>query len=77
MLQAVIEKYSQPFIRINGVIVICLKDLDRACELIKANRKFVVYPGEVCFPLGNGIEAMGIVEFLVLFCRGRYEKVKK
>ncbi len=42
------------------------KGFHYACEDIKASRKFVIYPGEDCFPLGNGIEAMGIVEFLTM-----------
>jgi len=42
------------------------KGFHYACEDIRASRKFVIYPGNEGFPLGNGIEAMGIVEFLLL-----------
>jgi hypothetical protein len=37
-----------------------------ATDDIKATRRFVIYPGTESFPLGGGIEAMGIVEFLRL-----------
>ncbi len=42
------------------------KGFHYACDDIKATHKFVIYPGEDRFPLGNEIEAMGIIEFLQL-----------
>lgn len=36
----------------------------RACEDIKATKKFIVYGGNEAFPVSNGIEAIGLIEFL-------------
>jgi len=38
----------------------------RACEEIKATKKFVVYSGKERFPMSNNTEAIGIVELLQL-----------
>ncbi len=35
-----------------------------ACDDINATRKFVIYNGEENFPLSNGVEALGLLEFL-------------
>ena len=43
------------------------KGFHYACDDIKATRKFVIYPGKERFPLPNGIDAMGLLEFLQLF----------
>jgi predicted AAA+ superfamily ATPase len=40
------------------------KGFHYACEDIKATHKFVVYPGEDSFPLGHGVEAVGLQRFL-------------
>lgn len=40
------------------------KGFHYACTDIQATRKFVVYPGEDSFPLGNGVEAMGPLTFM-------------
>lgn len=35
-----------------------------ACEDINATEKYVIYPGRELFPLKNGVEVMGIKNFL-------------
>ena len=42
------------------------KGFHYACDDIKATHKFVIYPGEERYPLGNEIEVLGLVEFLQL-----------
>lgn len=40
------------------------KGFHAACEDINATHKFVVYAGTARFPMGNGVEAIGLIEFL-------------
>lgn len=42
------------------------KGFHLASEDIQATKRFVIYPGMECFPLGHGIEAVGLIEFLQL-----------
>jgi len=42
------------------------KGFHYACDDIKATRKFVIYPGEDQYPLGDEIEAIGLLTFLQL-----------
>ncbi len=42
-----------------------------ACEDIRADRKFVVYAGTERFPMADGVEAIGVVEFNVLLSDNR------
>ncbi len=37
-----------------------------ACDDVKATQKFVIYSGSERFPMSNGVEAIGIIEFLEL-----------
>jgi uncharacterized protein len=43
------------------------KGFHYACDDIKATRKFVIYPGEEQYPLGDEIEVIGLIAFLQLF----------
>ena len=42
------------------------KGFHYACDDIKVTRKFVIYPGEEQYPLGDEIEVMGLIAFLQL-----------
>ena len=42
------------------------KGFHYACDYIKATRKFVIYPGEEQYPLGDEIEIIGLIDFLQL-----------
>lgn len=42
----------------------------QACEDLKPDRKFVVYPGTERFPLKNGLEAIGLLELMALVRAG-------
>ncbi len=42
------------------------KGFHYACDDIKATKKFVIYPGDEQYPLGNGIEVIGLIAFLQL-----------
>ncbi len=43
------------------------KTFHNACEDIGATRKFVIYSGKERFPMGEGTEAIGLIEFLKFF----------
>jgi len=50
------------------------KGFHYACEDISATHKYVIYPGNENFPLGNNIEVMGIIDFLSCLNTGGIEK---
>ena len=50
------------------------KGFHYACEDIGATHKYVIYPGNEYFPLGNNIEVMGIIDFLSCLNTGGIEK---